>query len=335
MRPNSDFQVNLCSQKDLEGLIKFLKRMREEKIISFPLDKTFFIGKYGSSRGSSAPFNLFILKNRQKEIIGCSGYVPFRGMFCKKNIEGIVGSDIVIDPGYGRKFPSLFATLFFSYSKFVLKEGYFFLNFPQSDVIASNFRRFWWEDFTHFFELSNPLSLRISPNIGTISIETRRIEHFDKEINSFFKRISSQHHFLLCSDFEFLNRRYFDNPYHKYVVILATKESKILGYLVAEEIGYDIEIVDVVVDLDYPLLILLLMYKSFTYFGQNKIGKVFSYLSHKHYIEVLKKIGFFCHTKKICLFFKICLLFSKIKEHDLARSDKNLYHLNGFTRYSY
>jgi len=334
MRTDSDFQIKACSRKDLGALFSFLKTTKDRSTISLPLDKRHFLDKYRKYRDSSCDLNLYIIKYKNEKIIGCSGHVPFKGLFGAEAIEGFVGADSIIDPDYRERFPVLFTTLFFQYEKYVTERGFLFLNFPFDRKTSEAFQRFGWEEFIYLKEFFKPL-IGKDASTPSSSIEMIRVEHFDEKINAFFKKVSSGHHFLLYADCDFLNWKYLNNPYHEYIVVMAVKNREILGYIVAEEKDFEVHIVDIVVDLEYPQAIILLIYKSLSYFDKAKIGKVICCLSHERYITILKKVGFIYHRKRECLFLKMCRMFSPVIQDGLSSCDRDLYHLNGVSKYLY
>ncbi|MFA5271036.1 MAG: hypothetical protein WC412_01685 [Candidatus Omnitrophota bacterium] len=173
------------------------------------------------------------------------------------------------------------------------------------------------------------------PNIDSPSIEFKKIEHFGKEFKAFFETIKKDHQFLLNADIDFLNWKYFSNPDAKNLVLAVIKNKKILGYVVAEKRYDDINIIDISVDLKYQSIILLLLFKSLSYFEMNELTPIACCLSHKAYIDIFKRAGFLQAWQVECLFFKVGLLFSKIKYDDFYSLDRGSFHFNGFAQHLY
>ena len=325
--------VSRCGHSELDELVNFAKRMHKKGNRLPSQDKNTILQKYREYRESNL-LNLFIVKDERK-IIGCSGYIPFKALFKNKKVEGIVGSDIVIDPEYSRNFRSLPALLFRNYRKFIMEDKSFCINFPISEAIAQSFKAAQWKNFSYVDVFSNSLTIDILPAISGSSIEIKHVSYFDKDMKVFFKTISGQHQFILNADADFLNWKYFKSPYADYVVFIATKKNKIVGYVVAQNRKLIIEIVDLVINIDYPVVMPLLVYKLFNFMAQERIVKATCYLGHKTYIDIARKIGFFYNRTYECLFFKLSSLFSAIGPSDIAKSDNRLYHFNGFTNYLY
>lgn len=335
MKDASSFKISRCQPKDLDQLISFAARMKKEKAISLPLDKAHFLNKYRQYQGSSKSLNLFIVKHKHKEVVACSGYVPFRGLLAKKKIKGIVCTDVVIDPEYRKSYPGLFTLLCRSYQDLVLKDKFFLLLFPLKDQkIIQAYKKVSWDEFAWVYELWKPLFSRTLPNLDFSSINLQKIDCFDQGVNSLFKRLASQHHFTLHADCDFLNWKYCFNPHSNYVIIKATKNKKDIGYLVAEKRNVNIHVLDIIADLEYPQSLVLMVYKALEHFDLGKAGRVICCISHKQYLAILIKMGFVVKDKHLGLYFKIALLFSKNYDQ-LPSLDKDLYHLNGFSRQLY
>lgn len=235
------------------------------------------------------------------------------------------------------KFPLLSMLIVQHYEKLVRQERPFplILICPANQEISKALRKVQWGEFTYIYKFVSESITNILPDIKQSSIEFVRIKEFDKAMASFFERISSQHLFLLNSDVDFLNWKYFSNPYGKYVVLAAIKNNNIIGYVVAEKRLSDIFILDITIDLNYPKVILLLLFEVFKYFDIVDLTVVDCCLSHKKYIEIFKKAGFFSNWKIECLFFKVGLIFSQVKQNDFYSFDNTLYHLNGYAQHLY
>jgi hypothetical protein len=329
-----DFQVTACTQDELKSVQDFAIKMWDKNIRFLPKNRTDILNKYRRFGQGTQYLNLFLLKYKN-EIIGYSGYVPFQGLFGSKRLNGFVGTDVAIDPEYRKRFPHLAVVLARSYEKFVRKDKLFPLIFPNDLEALEAFKKVQWGTFAALHQLSDPLAAQFLPEIASSSIEIKRIEHFDKDIDAFFKRVSNQHLFLMNTGMDSLNWRYFQNPFSEYVVLIAVKKKEIVGYIVTGLKGKDICIVDLVVDLEYPRVMLLLIYSALKYYDKTKIASTTCCLSHKKYIEIINKSGFFRYGKIECLFFKVGLLYSQITYNDVYSSDKSLYHLNGFASHLY
>lgn len=329
------FTVETCRHEDVRSVEQFFTRMRRDRVSFLPVDKTDIFNKYRRYKDESGSLNLFLLKEKDGRIAGCSGYVPFNGMLGGKAVKGFVGSDAVIDPASRAKSPLLAMMLARRYENLVRQEKTFPLICPASKEVSARFRGVQWGQFSYIYKLASDLAAHLCPDIGKSSIELRRIAQFDPAVDEFFRKVSSQHHFLLNCDADFLNWKYFRNPQRNYVVLAATRKNKFMGYIVAEKRFSDIIILDLTVDLENPKVMLLLMFEVFKYLDIGKIDPVVVYLSHKKYIEVMKRAGFFITWEIECLFFKIGLLFNSISQKDFYAAERGLFHFNGYAPHLY
>lgn len=326
-----DFNARLCTHDELGPLIDFAKRMRKENAVDFlPQEENLFINKYRSDKKGTPHLNLFVLRDKDA-IIGCSGYIPFKGMMNAAKLDGFIAEDAFIDPTYRRELPGLVPFFARSYETLIRKDKLFPLICPVNDVRSQDFKRVRWGQFCHIYKLSSFSAAKLSSDFKSSSVTLRKIEHFDSDMAAFFKRIAPQHYFILNADVEFLNWKYFKNPCSTYVILVATKGKNIVGYIIVEQRQSDVYIVDITVDLEYPHVIVLLIYNALKYCKEREVALTVGYLSHARYIEVLKKVGFSVMAEIECLFFKVTLLWSKqIKQDEFYSSDKDLYHFNGF-----
>lgn len=331
---SSGVNLTRANKNDLKLLAAFSKRMRRQKIKILPVDATEIFEKY-RGYGNVDELNLFILKYG-KSIIGCAGYISFNGLLDRKNIRGIVATSGIVDPAYRKLFPTAIVLLGRSYKAIVFKRKLFTLFFPFDEKMSLAYKKRPFEHFAYLYQFTNPFIAKIKPTLKSSLIEIKKINYFDKkDIDIFFKRVSAQHYFLMHTDSDFLNWKYANNPYRRFTILTAVTETKFVGYIVAEKIGTDIYIVDMVVDLDYPSAILQLMFKSFSYFDTEGVVNTVFCAAHQNYIDILQKAGFFCSWKRECLFFPESLKFFKINKDNFESSNRSLYHFNGFARHLY
>ncbi|MCK9573110.1 MAG: hypothetical protein M0R20_01735 [Candidatus Omnitrophica bacterium] len=331
---SSGIDLARANKNDLKLLVAFSKRMRRQNIKILPVDGTEIFEKY-RDYDNIDELNLFILKYG-KSIIGCAGYLSFNGLLGGKKISGIVASSGIVDPAYRKLFPTATVLLGRSYKTIVFRRKLFTLFFPFDEEMSLAYKKRPFEHFAHIYQFTNPFIAKIKPTVKSSLIEIKKINCFDKkETNAFFKRVSAQHYFLMHTDSDFLNWKYANNPYRRFTILTAVTQAKFVGYIVAERIGTDIYIVDMVVDLDYPSATLRLMFKSFSYFDTETAVNTIFCTAHKSYIDILKKAGFFCSWKRECLFFPGGLDFFKISKDSFYSSNKGSYHFNGFARHLY
>ncbi len=331
----SDFKVNACQEADLIRVIDFFKKMQNSTLYFLPEEKNDIVKKYRKYKDGSEGLSLFLLKDKNKNIIGCSGYVPFKGILCGQAIDGFIGSDAIIDANERKQFPLLAMLLAHCYENLVRKEKLFPLVCPANKEVSKSFESVQWQDFCRIWRLTSDFAVKMIPKLVFSGIEFKQIKHFDKDFKSFFEKIKEEHHFLLNTDISFLNWKYFSDSSAKNVVLAAFKKKKISGYIIAEKRYGDIHIIDITVDLKYPSTILYLLFKSLDYFEIKELTPIVCCLSHKSYIDILMRAGFIQNWRIDCLFFKVGLLFSKIKSGNFYSSNKDLYHFNGFAQHLY
>ncbi|MDD4182205.1 MAG: hypothetical protein PHT53_00060 [Candidatus Omnitrophica bacterium] len=339
MNSNKEFyssSVNFAKadKNDLKLLTAFSRRMRQQNIKIFPVDGTEIFEKY-RNRNNIGELNLFILKYG-KSIIGCAGYFPFDGLLGSREISGIIASSVIIDPAYRKLFPA--ATVLFarSYKAIIFEQKLVTLFFPFDEEMSLAYKKRPFEHFTYLYQFTNPFIAQIKPTVKSSLIEIKKINHFDKkDMAAFFKRVSVQHYFLMHTNSDFLNWKYANNPYRNFTILTAVKKAKLVGYIVTEKIGTDIYVVDMVVDLDYPSVILHLMFKALSYFDTETVVNTVFCTAHQNYIDIIKRAGFFCSWKRECLFLPESFSFFKVGKNSFDASNKRLYHFNGFARHLY
>ncbi|MEI8348847.1 MAG: hypothetical protein WCI77_01720 [Candidatus Omnitrophota bacterium] len=335
MQHNQDFKVTKCLKSEISDVAAFLKLMETSGASFLPQNEQYLLNKYRSYEKNDRHLSLFLLKNSQGIIKGVSGYVPFKGLFRGKPLNGFVGTDAIISPEERKKIPTLAMVLAHSYEQLVRRDRLLPLVCPADKTVSEYFKKVRWGEFSHAYKFFHPLAAQFSPVLKKGGIEIRKIDIFEKDIDVFFKRIAPQHDFLLHADRNFLNWKYFKNPYGRYVVLAAYQDKDVVGYFVAEKIENDICVVDITVNLEYPRVILLLLFGSLDYFEKNMVTRIVCCLSHGRYMEILRKVGFLNCWDTEFLFFKVGLLFSSISQDDFYSTNKKCYHLNGFAQHLY
>ncbi|MFH1875883.1 MAG: hypothetical protein ABH865_03235 [Candidatus Omnitrophota bacterium] len=331
----SKFTIRRCLSGDLSSLVGFFRRMKAAYDVNFlPQDKDAFLEKYYWP-DAEEKFNYYLLHNRDGAIVGGTGYVPFKGLFCRKPLSGFVATDSIIDPAWRRKLPGLVPLFARTYERMVRGEKLFPLACPASETVAESFKRVRWSQFTWIYKLYSPVVARVTPHLAAAGLCIERIECFDKSFEEFFKMIASDYDFLMHADREFLNQKYCGNTRGPYVILAAHMKRKLSGYLVCLIRDCDIEIVDVTIDIRLPHLILFLMYAAFSYCPRRDIAITTCYVSNKRYFEILRSMGFSCCWEVECLFFKPVALFHPGFAAAMEQSDMSTYHCNGFTQQAY
>lgn len=332
MKDLSGITVSRCEYKEIDDFLLFAERMQEKRSMVPSAEKEIILRKYRPYEKNSRLLNIFVIKDNGR-MVGCSGYIPFKGFFKKKKIQGIIGSDFVIDPAHSKTHGALAAPLFRNYKSLIIDDKLFCLNFPINQKVSRSFKSAQWKEFSYVDVFYHPLLFGIKPRLSVPGVEVKPLKNFDKDMTAFFKNVSGQHEFILNADSDFLNWRYFNDPYVSYSAFMAVKNKKIVGYVIAEKRKQIIEIVDLMVNLENPAVILLLIYNLFDSLEQEKCLKAACYATHRQYVDVLKKGGFFYNRSYECLFFKLSALFSSMSPAAIFNSQSNLYHFNGFTNY--
>ncbi|MBN3040068.1 MAG: hypothetical protein JW867_02980 [Candidatus Omnitrophica bacterium] len=332
----SKVRYRACLRQDLDRLVEFAQRMKKEHSVDFlPQSPQAFLAKYSRYNSSSNELNMSILESSDSRIIGCTGYIPFQGLFAGQSIKGFLGTDAAIDPESRKILPNLAPVLAHSYEHLVRLERLLPLACPANPKVSQDFQKVQWRRFATIYRFSHPSLARFVPDKESPLYQIREVDILPAQLNIFFKKVSRQHFFLMNTDVDFLNWKYFKNPYNNYRVMVAFRQGQILGYIVTQSVYSDTSIVDCVIDLDHPDLLILLICKSLSYCPQPQIARTFFYLSHKDYISILKKAGFISTWAVECLFFKVGLIYCKIDQNLFYQADSDYYHFNGFDQFFY
>ncbi|MCF7873776.1 MAG: hypothetical protein K9M00_02985 [Candidatus Omnitrophica bacterium] len=325
-----NFKLKLCSRDDLDDLYKFIKKMQGRGLSFFSpsASKNFLKERYRSYSNPTLTFNAIIIKKNKDEIVGYGGSILFEGMLNSKKIKGAIGCDLMIDPDYRKEFPMLFSCLFSGYKKF-FKDRDFFLTFPNDNQIEQTFKKIKWRSLATVYNLFCPFSLAAKLDFSSDKIKIKKNDFSKKMMSHFFKRVSSQYYFLMQADADFLEWKYFYKPDNNYTIYTAVLDKKILGYIIAEKRRSSIYLVDIVIDLKFFRVFFLLLSDIFTRSTGQKYKEVRCSVSHKLYLENLKKIGFSCYQKENCLY-------SDLGKKSFFSLPKNKpYHFNGLIEDGY
>jgi GNAT superfamily N-acetyltransferase len=142
---------------------------------------------------------------------------------------------------------------------------------------------------------------RIGDNRDLKNVRISTIESFDDRIDDFWKKVSSDYNIIVARNKKYLNWRYFRKPNVKYTVLLAEKNSEILGYIVLRSIsqenlrlGY---IVDILASLDEKVVIQSLILKSIEHFRKENVDSIFCSMLNNNlaagtYYNILRYNGF-------------------------------------------
>ncbi len=129
-------------------------------------------------------------------------------------------------------------------------------------------------------------------------------ERFDKKINTFFDRISSQYAFILKRESRYMNWKYFDKRNGNYIVKTVEENKEIIGYIVLRinrylkdyPIGY---LIDFLVLKNRNDVIDHLLANALYYFDKYNVNIVNCLIVKGHpYEKILKKQGFIDSRQK-------------------------------------
>jgi hypothetical protein len=158
------------------------------------------------------------------------------------------------------------------------------------------------------------------------------IDFFDDRINDFWNSIKETHDFIVVRNDKYLNWRYCDKRGGNYIIKIAEKDSKILGYIVYRVNRYVEEyptgnIVDLLALEDRLDVAESLLESAWDHFRMEDVNlALFRMIEGHSYEKIAKRLGFISHPKKILTFIR----FFGIREEELKpihTSNPNRIHL--------
>jgi rRNA processing protein Gar1 len=295
-----EYQIKRCKEEDLKDVVKFVKRLGPDNVIQLKPSVKYFLWKYKDRNSSKKRLPLIAIINRGNKVIGISGAMPVKLFTPQGIVNAVWGTDAIIELSY-KKYPFLFPQMAYLLRKSIIVD-YVSLTFPRTKEFSWYLKKIgnvFLSLYVFIFKIRKNCNFCL--NSSLMRFET--INCFKKNINSFFKRVSSQYDFIICRDKDYLNWRYFHYPFYKYTVITALKNKKILGYIVVRKeketkIGY---ILDILGDLNSPRCIYFLIFRALQYFKKEEVEYVYCLLSHKKYMAMFRKIGFYPYRREECL----------------------------------
>lgn len=162
-------------------------------------------------------------------------------------------------------------------------------------------------------------------------IDVRKVSFFDDRIDEFWKDASKGYKIITVRDKKYLTWRYLENPNYDYLIYLAEKEGKILGYIVLKLMAIDKSsksgmIVDLLTLPDQKDATFTLISKAIEYFKEGEADVVTCYMQNKHYYGILRKIGFIPLPLKNP---KLCARFHTANNKTLFSTSKNWFITGG------
>ena len=136
----------------------------------------------------------------------------------------------------------------------------------------------------------------VSPR-GKENLEIERISRFDERINRFWNAIWRNFQIIVIRDQEYLNWRYPDNPEGNYVIYVASKNKRILGYCVLKEDHREDMTVGLIVDIlgfqNGKKVVSCLIQTAVEHFQKRNVDLVVCMMSEKNpYEAAFMKAGF-------------------------------------------
>ncbi|MFA5008430.1 MAG: hypothetical protein WC546_04340 [Candidatus Omnitrophota bacterium] len=162
MNSLSDFKVETCAAPGIDGLLDFFKKIHDENIYFPPQDKIGILSKYRKYEDNSGKFNLFLLKYKGKDVVGCSGYVPFMGMLGSEKLTGFIGSDTIVESDFKKRFPNLAMMLAHSYENLIRKDRAFALVCPVNKAVSDSFKKVQWAEFAYIYKFTSNWQQKLS-----------------------------------------------------------------------------------------------------------------------------------------------------------------------------
>ena len=313
------FDISLCRYKDLNELVRFLEDTWEQNIYKIgSLDKIYFLRRYRRYK-DNYNLNILVIKYSNK-IVGFNGFMPFKAIFGKKIVCGILEGDIFICPSLRRRYPLLFSRFYFYLRKLFAYHKNLIIVSPHNEIIMRKFRDLGYKKFVDVSSLIAPFDVIENGGVGvSTNVIIKPLNFFKDSINDFYKRIKSQYDFLILADADYLNWRYINNPYQKYqVYIVYNKNKKILGYIVMKIETLKAYIVEMVFDINFLETLPFSIYRVLKFY-KNGVKFIFCSNGSEKYTSILESIGFSPYKKKILM-----ILRNKIVNNQLF-SKKNIY----------
>lgn len=127
-------------------------------------------------------------------------------------------------------------------------------------------------------------------------LKIHEVRRFDERINALWTKLSKMYDLIVIRDKTYLNWRYVDKP-DKYILYIAERKDKILGYAVLKETingnfkkGF---MVDIMAPANHDEVIAALIAKAMEHFKERNVDLVECQLIKSHpYCKILKKAGF-------------------------------------------
>ena len=147
-------------------------------------------------------------------------------------------------------------------------------------------------------EILNKIGNQLQRENPSGKINVRPIKEFDEEINGFWEKMSPHYDFIVMRDAEWLNWRYCDPRAGEYKIMIAEKDSELVGYCVFTindynseyPVGYVVELLTLPRETEAASK---LLGEAVNYFDNNEVN-IINCLTVKNHIvnRILSKQGF-------------------------------------------
>lgn len=304
-------------------------------------DKSYWNWKYLENPIISE--NIIMIAKDEDKLVGHHGLITVKMKIGNDYILGSQAVDLAVDPSYRRK--GIFKTLAVSAYKEAIKNKIFFTYaFPLAykrkitetrGASHKGSEKMGWVNICNMLEMCKYLNLKsilkryvhnkhfleffsiILNNFFKIffnkekklidnELKIIKVSKFDDRVNNLFKEISKEYSVIVMRTKDYLNWRYANKFKTEYIIYLAEKQNKILGYIIlkckCDEQSKNGYIVDFLVPSTQNNVALALLKKAIMYFKEKDMDKIcFTLPPKSRFYKIFKKNGFFTHKTDLIL----------------------------------
>jgi len=169
---------------------------------------------------------------------------------------------------------------------------------------------------------------------SSYDFDMEKIIHFDERVEGFWEEIRDHYHFIVERSRDYLNWRYCDPRGGDYLVKIAQRDAKILGYMVLRierhqpdyPIGYIVDLLALPNRLDVATA---LVEDAVSYFDGQHINMILYMLMRNHpYEAILKRNGFIVKRERVPLFYKAYAEIRELRKREI-RSPSRIHFVYG------
>ena len=138
--------------------------------------------------------------------------------------------------------------------------------------------------------------LRLRDRLRRISIpkdiKINKIRFFDERINEFWRDTCQHYDVIVKRDLDYFNWR-LGNPNSEYVIYIAERDDRIMGYIILKHTQIGGRIVDILALPSHDNVAMSLIFKAIEYFKNKGVDMLRCRMPRTHvYYKILKKFGF-------------------------------------------